>query len=169
MAAYEYQVIPAPVRGEKAKGLKTTGERFANTLAAVLNDMAAQGWEYLRAETLPAEERSGLTGRNTAWQNLLIFRRALAGNDAATAKPALAAAPAPAPTAVPAATAAPAAPASATTAPATAAPAAAQTGTIPPAPRPMPDPKPAPRPAGNTPFSGRMPQPPLKPGDSGKP
>ncbi len=156
MPGYEYNVIPAPVRGEKAKGLKTTGERYANTLAAVLNDMAAQGWEYLRAETLPAEERSGLTGRNTAWQNLLIFRRAVGGSDAVNVKPTHAAAPA--------------APANAAPAPETpAASPAVQTGTIPPAPRPAPDPKPAPRPAGGSPFSGRMPRPPLKPGDSGKP
>ena len=56
---------------------KTAGDRFALTLAQALNDMGAQGWEYVRAETLPSEERSGLTSRSTVWHNVLVFRRAL--------------------------------------------------------------------------------------------
>lgn len=76
MPAYEYTAIPAPSRGEKTKGAKTGIERFAATIADTLNDMARDGWEYVRAETLPAEERSGLTSRTTVYHNLLIFRRA---------------------------------------------------------------------------------------------
>lgn len=41
-----------------------------------MNDMAASGWEYQRAETLPSTERAGLTGSTTEWRNLLVFRRA---------------------------------------------------------------------------------------------
>ena len=78
MSSYEYTVIPAPARGEKAKGAKTGIDRFAATLSDVLNEMARDGWEYVRAETLPAEERSGLTSRSTVYHNLLVFRRALA-------------------------------------------------------------------------------------------
>ncbi|SMO62004.1 DUF4177 domain-containing protein [Paracoccus laeviglucosivorans] len=77
MPAYEYSVIPAPVRAEKGRGAKSGGERFAATLTATLNDMAQSGWEYVRAEVLPAEERSGLTSRTTVYHNLLVFRRAL--------------------------------------------------------------------------------------------
>jgi len=72
---FEYRVVPAPVRGRKGKGLKSPAERFANALAAEINAQAAAGWEYLRTDTLPAEERSGLTGRTTVFQNMLIFRR----------------------------------------------------------------------------------------------
>lgn len=78
MSSYQYTVIPAPARGEKTKGAKTGIERFAATLSDALNDMARDGWEYVRAETLPAEERSGLTSRSTVYHNLLVFRRALA-------------------------------------------------------------------------------------------
>lgn len=78
MADYEYTVIPAPMRGEKVRGARTPSERFAPALAAALNGMAAQGWEYVRAETLPSEERSGLTSRTTVWHNLLVFRRPVA-------------------------------------------------------------------------------------------
>lgn len=77
MQRFEYKVIPAPRRGEKAKGLKTTEARFAHALTQTMNQMAADGWEYLRADTLPAEERVGLTGRTTTFQHLLVFRRAL--------------------------------------------------------------------------------------------
>lgn len=101
MSSYEYTVIPAPARGEKTKGAKTGIERFAATLAEVLNDMARDGWDYVRAETLPAEERSGLTGRSTVYHNLLVFRRALAP---AKSEPVTAtrAEPAPMPAAMPA-------------------------------------------------------------------
>lgn len=72
---YEYKVVPAPRKGLKAKGLKTPGERFANALATTINQNAVDGWEYVRTETLPSEERQGLTGKTTVFQNMLIFRR----------------------------------------------------------------------------------------------
>nr|WP_126979180.1 DUF4177 domain-containing protein [Frigidibacter oleivorans] len=78
MQRYEYKVVPSPARGEKARGLKTTGERFAHALTLLMNEMARDGWEYLRADTLPCEERTGLTSRSTTYQNLLVFRRVAA-------------------------------------------------------------------------------------------
>ena len=45
-----------------------------------MNEMAAEGWEYLRAETLPSVERSGLTATTTQWRNVLVFRRSDAGS-----------------------------------------------------------------------------------------
>lgn len=77
MQHYEYKVIPAPRRGEKARGAKTTADRFAVALTQVMNDLGREGWEYLRADTLPCEERVGLTGTATHFQNMLVFRRAL--------------------------------------------------------------------------------------------
>ncbi|MFM2350022.1 MAG: hypothetical protein RIR04_988 [Pseudomonadota bacterium] len=74
---YEYWVVPAPRKGEKARGLKTGEERFAMALTNVMNSMAAQGWEYQRADALPCDERSGLTGTKTTFHNVLVFRRAL--------------------------------------------------------------------------------------------
>ncbi|WP_185968435.1 DUF4177 domain-containing protein [Paracoccus sp. M683] len=91
---YEYTVIPAPAKGDKAKGAKTPTDRFALSLTAELNRMAAEGWDYVRAETLPSEERSGLTGRSTIYHNLLVFRRASAGIES-VADPAAAATPQP--------------------------------------------------------------------------
>ncbi|WP_278921020.1 DUF4177 domain-containing protein [Pseudophaeobacter profundi] len=78
MQAFEYKVVPAPHKGTKAKGVKTPESRFANSVEMTLNEMAAEGWEYQRAELLPSEERSGLTGSTTNWRNVLVFRRTLA-------------------------------------------------------------------------------------------
>lgn len=75
MQHFEYRVVPAPTRGEKAKGLKTGAERYAHALSLLMNELAQDGWEYLRADTLPAEERSGLTSKTTVYHNLLVFRR----------------------------------------------------------------------------------------------
>lgn len=80
--SYEYTVLPAPLRAEKAPGAKTPTDRYALAVAAELNRMAREGWEYVRADVLPSEERSGLTGRTTIYHNLLVFRRPLAARDA---------------------------------------------------------------------------------------
>ncbi len=77
MPRYEYKVIPAPQKGAKAKGVKTPEGRFATSVEQVLNEMGQQGWEYQRAELLPSEERSGLTGSTTNWRNVLVFRRVI--------------------------------------------------------------------------------------------
>lgn len=74
---YEYKVVPAPRKGEKARGVKGIEGRFAHALMRVMNEMGAEGWEYQRADTLPCDSRSGLTGKSTSFQNMLVFRRQL--------------------------------------------------------------------------------------------
>ncbi len=78
MQRFEYKVIPAPKRGEKARGVKTTEDRFAYALTSLMNQLGAEGWDYVRADSLPCEERVGFTGTKTTFQNVLVFRRALA-------------------------------------------------------------------------------------------
>ncbi|MFT5630421.1 MAG: hypothetical protein ACI82I_001532 [Gammaproteobacteria bacterium] len=78
MSQYEYKVVPAPKKGLKAKGVKSTEDRFAHALETAMNTLGAEGWEYQRSDTLPSEERSGLTRRVTTFQNMLVFRRAVA-------------------------------------------------------------------------------------------
>lgn len=75
MPRYEYKVVPAPTKGRKGKGIKGAEARFSNALQDLMNGLAGYGWEYLRAETLPSIERSGLTSTTTEWRNVLIFRR----------------------------------------------------------------------------------------------
>ena len=74
---YEYRVIPAPRRAPRARGLSCE-DRFAQSLASVMNDMGSEGWEYVRADTLPLDERAGLTGgTKTSYLNMLVFRRVI--------------------------------------------------------------------------------------------
>ncbi len=80
MQCYEYKVVPSPRRGEKSRGAKTTPDRFALALTTLMNALGKDGWEYLRADTLPCDERSGLTGTKTTFQNMLVFRRKLDGD-----------------------------------------------------------------------------------------
>ncbi|WP_299548346.1 DUF4177 domain-containing protein [uncultured Tateyamaria sp.] len=75
MPGWEYKVVPAPIKGLKSKGVKGPEARFAHALELMMNDMGGDGWEFLRAETLPSTERSRLTGTKTEWRNLLVFRR----------------------------------------------------------------------------------------------
>jgi hypothetical protein len=77
MQRFEYKVIPAPRRGEKARGVKTTEDRFAYALTQLMNQLGAEGWDYVRADALPCEERTGLTGTKTTFQNVLVFRRSI--------------------------------------------------------------------------------------------
>ena len=80
MQRFEYKVVPAPKRGEKARGAKTTEDRFAQALMSVMNAFGAEGWDYVRADALPCEERAGFTSTKTTYLNMLVFRRPLVGD-----------------------------------------------------------------------------------------
>lgn len=73
---YEYKVTPAPRRPKRMKGMKSA-EAFAATLAEAINVAAREGWEYVRAESLPAIEGGGWFRRGSETvETVLIFRRA---------------------------------------------------------------------------------------------
>lgn len=84
MPRYEYKLVPAPDRATKHRGLKGAAS-FAATLETVMNTLGAEGWHYLRADTLPQEERSGLASRTTTYRNLLVFQRELPAQAGQTA------------------------------------------------------------------------------------
>jgi hypothetical protein len=86
MSRYHYKAIAAPRRPGRWKGVAKGADSYARTLEEAIAEQAAQGWEYLRAETLPSEEKSGwLARRTTVIHSILIFRRPAEG--AATAAP----------------------------------------------------------------------------------
>jgi hypothetical protein len=85
MQRFEYKIVPAPRRGEKVRGVKTTEERFALALNVLMNRLGAEGWDYVRADALPCDERAGLTGgTKTTYQNMLVFRRVLSAEASLT-------------------------------------------------------------------------------------
>jgi len=80
MIRYEYKVRPAPTKGRKVKGLKTPEARFAHTIEDAINVQGAEGWEYLRTDILPSEERQGLTSSHTVYRTVMVFRRLIEEN-----------------------------------------------------------------------------------------
>ena len=72
---FEYMVVPAPRKGLKGKGVKGNEARFAFAIQTLMNEHAVQGWEFVRAEVLPSDERQGLTSSHTVYRDLLVFRR----------------------------------------------------------------------------------------------
>ncbi len=79
MPRYEYKVVPAPSRAPKVRGKRGPEDRFAHALADTFNDLAAEGWEFQRAECLPGEARTGLFGarKRIIDMHVLVFRRAI--------------------------------------------------------------------------------------------
>lgn len=78
MTRFEYKTVPAPRRAKKYRQLKGTEECFARTLEEALNREGAEGWEYLRADSLPCDVKKGLfSGTREELHSVLIFRRAL--------------------------------------------------------------------------------------------
>lgn len=90
MPQYEYKVVPSPRKGEKSREARSVQDRFALALTQLMNRLGQDGWEYLRADALPCDERVGLTGSKTTFQTVLVFRRE---RDAAAAAYLTAAAP----------------------------------------------------------------------------
>lgn len=85
-AIYEFQVVPAPRKGERAPGLRTDADRMAGTLTGLLNEMALDGWDYVRADTLPNDMSGDLSGTAPPTMTLLVFKRLLVwlGDDMAS-------------------------------------------------------------------------------------
>lgn len=78
MTSFEYKVIAAPRRIRKVKGVPGAADQFAHTLGEAINEQARQGWEYLRADVMMADEPRGfLRSDVTAEHTVLVFRRGL--------------------------------------------------------------------------------------------
>jgi len=74
---FEYKVVPAPKKAKSARGVRGGPAKFAHSMTVLMNEMAQEGWQYLRADTLPMEERQGLTKKTVNYHSLLVFRRPL--------------------------------------------------------------------------------------------
>ena len=152
MPSHEYRVVPAPRRGVKAKGARTPEDRFARAVEAEMNRMAAEGWEFVRSDTLLCEQKSSWFSRpSTVFQTLLVFRRPAAEAEVQVTKAAM---PPPVALTQPV-SAAPPAPAASRFTPLPTAPAAANVA----APTAAPPPGPALTLVGDRPSSGEPPAP----------
>ena len=78
MSQFEYKVIPTPRRAKRAKGVKGEAARFANVLTDAMNAQAAEGWVFVRSETLPMERKTKMFKAPVELnQTVLVFRRSL--------------------------------------------------------------------------------------------
>ena len=104
---YEYKCIAAPEKARRRRGAKTRTDRVALAIEEILQAETKGGWEYLRADLIPVEEKSGIFGRTQeVHRAILVFRRATGTSNAGghqqfaaptLAQPVLAQPPAPAP------------------------------------------------------------------------
>ncbi len=79
MPTYEYKTVAAPRRAPKASGAKGPEARLAHAMQELIAAEARQGWDYLRADSLPVEEGGGLFSKSvTIWRAVLVFRREVA-------------------------------------------------------------------------------------------
>lgn len=75
MDGAEYKVVAAPRRGVK-KGARTPEDRYALAVQGEIQRLAAEGWDYLRSDTFPCEERQGWFGKAaTVYRTVMVFRR----------------------------------------------------------------------------------------------
>ena len=74
---YEYKCIAAPEKARRRRGAKTRTDRVALAIEEILQAETKGGWEYLRADLIPVEEKSGIFGRTQeVHRAILVFRRA---------------------------------------------------------------------------------------------
>lgn len=78
MSQREYRTVPLPAL--RTRRSRDPGERVAEVMQDTINGMAAQGWRYLRAETIRAMEAQGLMrGREEVSYTVLVFERDVDG------------------------------------------------------------------------------------------
>ena len=78
MSQFEYKVIPTPRRPKRAKGVKGEPARFANVLTDAINEIAIDGWEFYKTETLPMDAKPGwFSKRVEMFQSVMVFRRVM--------------------------------------------------------------------------------------------
>lgn len=74
--AFEYKTVGGPERGVKRRGCRTAADRVAAAMQELIRIEAAEGWEYLRTDLVPVEERASWLGRKQVIHcAVLVFRR----------------------------------------------------------------------------------------------
>ena len=77
---YEYKCVGAPERGKRRRGGISRSECVAQAMEETLAAEARDGWEYVRTDLLPVEERAGWFGRTQeVHRGVMVFRRPVSG------------------------------------------------------------------------------------------
>jgi len=74
MTRYEYRAIACPEKASARRDLPKGADPFCATLSAAINDLAGDGWDYIRAETIEVRTRRFFRSRGEH-RTFLVFRR----------------------------------------------------------------------------------------------
>lgn len=85
--AYEYKCVGAPERPRRQRGVRGRSDRVALAMQELINAEAVGGWEYLRTDSVPVEEKAGLFSHmREVNRAVLIFRREIGAAHAPAAR-----------------------------------------------------------------------------------
>jgi hypothetical protein len=72
---FEYKCVGGPERPKRQRGISRS-ERVALAMQEIIRAEAVDGWEYLRTDLVPVEEKAGLFSRtHEVHRAVLVFRR----------------------------------------------------------------------------------------------
>ncbi|MEM0987919.1 MAG: hypothetical protein AAGK00_03515 [Pseudomonadota bacterium] len=75
--SYEYKCVAAPEKARRHKGAKTRTDRVAAAMQELIAEESNGGWEYLRTDLIPVEEKASFFARpREVHRAVLVFRRA---------------------------------------------------------------------------------------------
>ncbi|HET7408829.1 MAG TPA: hypothetical protein VFJ13_01385 [Paracoccaceae bacterium] len=73
---YEYKCVGAPERPKRQRGVRGRSERVALAMQEIIAAEVVDGWEYMRTDLVPVEEKNGFFSRtHEVHRAVLIFRR----------------------------------------------------------------------------------------------
>lgn len=73
---FEYKCVGAPERPKRLRGTWSRSDRVALAMQEIIGAEAVDGWEYMRTDIVPVEEKAGFFGRtHEAHRAVLVFRR----------------------------------------------------------------------------------------------
>lgn len=72
MTKYEFKAVACPDRARR--DVAPGADAFCETLTAAINELAGDGWDYVRAETIEVRTRRFLRSRRET-RTFLVFRR----------------------------------------------------------------------------------------------
>lgn len=74
MTKYEFRAVPCPQRAQRHQNMPKGADAFSETLTDAINDLAGDGWDYVRTDAVTVQTR-GLFRRRSESREFLVFRR----------------------------------------------------------------------------------------------
>ncbi len=80
MERFEYCLVEAPKKSSKYKRSSKSDDMFAHTVMDGMNELAREGWQFLRTETMYERRRTGFFIGKPRVHEYMVYRRALRSN-----------------------------------------------------------------------------------------